>query len=176
MVAFGTSKFSRGHQEGEPTETVSNPRPDGGGVASNMSGEKSPGMSQWACPAGELPGTDVESGLQASLTSVTSPTRVAGAVSLEHWRGEVTSELRHIGQALTRLENHVQRIETEVVSALREHAAYHERKEERWGPLRWCERHPIRFAVVAVAVAVWWLGADSAIGRALVEAFVRALR
>jgi len=97
-------------------------------------------------------------------------------VPLEQWRGEVTNELRHIGQALSRLEVQVQRIETEVVSALREHAAYHERNEERWGPLRWCERHPIRFAVVVAALAMWWLSSDSAIGRALVEAVVRLMR
>ena len=42
--------------------------------------------------------------------------------------------------------------------------AYHARNEARWGPMRWCERHPFQFAVLLLGcvagVNLWRAGYD----------------
>jgi hypothetical protein len=64
------------------------------------------------------------------------------------WRGEVTAELRHIHLALCQLHEDLRELRTHVTEQLEDHRAYHARNETRWGPLRWCERHPVQFATL----------------------------
>jgi hypothetical protein len=69
------------------------------------------------------------------------------------WRGEVTAELRHIQLSLGELHRDVSELRTYVSDQFEEHRAYHSRNETRWGPLRWCERHPVQFATLLLGAA-----------------------
>ncbi len=70
------------------------------------------------------------------------------------WRGEMTSELRHIHIALREVQRDVQDLRVYVCDELRGHLAYHAAHESRWGPVRWCEQHPFRLALLAVCVCM----------------------
>lgn len=69
------------------------------------------------------------------------------------WRGEVTAELRHIQLGLAQLHEDVHDLRAYVAGQLDDHRAYHARNEARWGPARWCERHPFQFATLLLGAA-----------------------
>ena len=80
------------------------------------------------------------------------------------WRGEVTAELRHIQHSLTELHHELADLRNYVADQFDDHRAYHARNEVRWGPVRWCERHPFQLAVLLLGVfatmSLWRSGID----------------
>lgn len=80
------------------------------------------------------------------------------------WRGEVTAELRHIHLGLCTVQSELHELRNYVAGELSDHRAYHARNEVRWGPMRWCERHPFQLAVLVLGA-----GASITLYRAGVE-------
>jgi hypothetical protein len=74
------------------------------------------------------------------------------------WRGEVTAELRHINQSVRDLGRQLHELRVYMADEVACHADYHARNEHRWGFAKWCQMHPLRFAFVAVAVALLLAG------------------
>lgn len=70
------------------------------------------------------------------------------------WRGEVSSELRHIVDSVRGLERQLHALDSRLLDELAAHRDYHSRNEHRWGFVKWCQVHPFRFAALAgVAIA-----------------------
>ncbi len=72
------------------------------------------------------------------------------------WRGEMTAELRHIHLTICDVQRQVHELRCFVAEQLNDHRMYHARNEVKWGPVRWCERHPFQLCVLV-------LGAGAAI-------------
>ncbi len=70
------------------------------------------------------------------------------------WQGETSADLRHLAEAVRDVRQEVAALRTEVVAWQAAHDRYHQTHESRWGPVRWAERHPVRFAVVVAAVVL----------------------
>jgi len=73
----------------------------------------------------------------------------------QRWCGEVTNELRHVGEHLEQLDRRLQAIETQIADLFARHMDYHAANEHRWGLVRWAHRYPIRFALLVAALFLW---------------------
>lgn len=92
------------------------------------------------------------------------------------WRGEMTAELRHLRVAVAGVQEDVRELRGEVTEELRAHRRYHELNEARWGPLRWCERHPLRLCLaVVLVVSVMGIPARNADWQTLAQTLMQYL-
>lgn len=87
------------------------------------------------------------------------------------WRGQVSSELRHIAGRLREVQQQIHDLRCFVAGELAAHARYHEENEHQWGLVKWARMHPLRFAAVVAALAV--LAASS--GGATILDLLRAI-
>lgn len=69
------------------------------------------------------------------------------------WRGEVTSELRHLAASVGSVQRQLCELHSMVAQAMADHQRYHEQNEHRWGLARWCQMHPFRMMAVGAALA-----------------------
>lgn len=89
------------------------------------------------------------------------------------WRGEVTSELRHIAQSIRDLQRQVAEVRAAIGEQFEEHRAHHAANEHKWGFARWCQLHPFQFVMLAALAAAAVLMKSNLIGWSAVLRLVR---
>lgn len=86
------------------------------------------------------------------------------------WRGEMTSELRHLASTMGDVQRQLGEMHTMLAQELAAHREYHEQNEHRWGFARWCQLHPFRLVMLCAA------GSALLAARAHVPAFATVVR
>ena len=93
------------------------------------------------------------------------------------WRGEVTSELRHLTQSVGAVQRQLYELQSLLAQEIAAHREYHEQNEHRWGFARWCQLHPFRLVMVlGAASALVTAGIRSGELAGLVRMFAEFLR
>ncbi|MBX7247000.1 MAG: hypothetical protein K1X53_15995 [Candidatus Sumerlaeaceae bacterium] len=76
----------------------------------------------------------------------------------DYWRGEITNELRHIAETVREITRQIAALRATVEERFAAHDVYHSANEHRWGPVRWCHLHPVRFGLICAALVALILG------------------
>jgi hypothetical protein len=95
----------------------------------------------------------------------------------ELWRGEVTSELRHLRNNVAGVQRQLYELTSMMAQELAAHRDYHKQNEHRWGFARWCQLHPFLLVMIAAAgVGVAAAGTNLPAMAAVVRIFADLLR